>query len=317
MRKVLIYGSGAVGIGIGAALYDAGWQVDFSGSKRTTEAIRKNGVKRIGIFKEVEAAAGTVGAYEKLENIESAAYDYILVCNKTIVNKQAAENLYENRHILKETGAIVIFQNGWGTDSEFIKRFGNAKVFSARIITGFARPELNISEVTVHSSPVLIGSLYGLGHDSVKALSEAIDKGGIPCQVTDEVNKALWAKMLYNCTLNPLGAVLGVSYGKLTESEDSIFIMDRIIEEIFAVIRASGHETYWSSAEDYKKEFYGSLVPNTYNHRSSTLQDIEKKIKTEIDTLTGSIVKLGQEFNVPVPYNTMIYHMVKTKESFF
>lgn len=314
--KALLYGSGAVGIGIAAALMDCNWKVDIKTSGKTKDSICRDGIKRIGLFKEIHILPEKFQVFESLDDIQEN-YDYILICTKTMCNEINAKDIYINRRILNHNGKIVIFQNGWGNDEPYLKYFDISTVFNARVITGFSRPEKYISEVTVHASPILIGSLHNQPVDSIIALVEAIDKGGIPCEATHEIEKALWAKMLYNCTLNPLGAVLGVNYGRLTESETSMHIMDKIIDEIFEVMKTGRYQTYWNDSEEYKKVFYQQLIPPTYNHRSSTLQDIERRNKTKIDTLNGSIVKLGAKLGVEIPYNTMIFNLIKTVESFY
>jgi 2-dehydropantoate 2-reductase len=317
LMNALLYGSGAVGIAIAAALLDCDWKVDIKATGKTKDSICKNGIKRKGLFKEIYFAPEMLEVFESLADINQANYDYILICTKTINNEINAEDIYLNKHILKQNGKIVIMQNGWGNDEPYLKYFPKSTIYYARVITGFTRPERYISEVTVHASPILIGSLYDQPVESVIPLAEAINRGGIPCEVTHEIEKALWAKMLYNCTLNPLGAVLRVNYGRLKESENSIFIMNKIIEEIYKVMKRGGYHTYWNDAEEYKKVFYQELIPTTYNHKSSTLQDIEKRNKTEIDSLTGSIVKLGAKFNIEVPYNTMMYYLIKAIENFY
>ena len=315
--NILIYGSGAVGIGIAAALYDSGCQVDMHASGQTKAAIEKNGIKRFGLFKEINVAAGQINIFERLSDIVNKKYDFIAVCTKTNANKSNAIDLNNNRNLLNANGKIVIFQNGWGNDEPYLEYFDKSIVYNARVITGFARPQRHISEITVHAAPFLIGSLHGQDLNIISPLAKAINDGGIPCEITTDVASALWAKVLYNCTLNPLGAVLNVNYGKLTECPNSIAIMDSIIDEIFNVLNASGYKTYWATSEEYKKEFYSELVPSTYGHRSSTLQDIEKKILTEIDSLSGSIMRLGVRYNIPTPNNTMMYNMIKTMESYY
>ena len=123
--------------------------------------------------------------------------------------------------------------------------------------------------------------------------------------------------MLYNCTLNPLGAILDVTYGQLTENPYTLEVMDGIIDEIFEVINASPYETLWEKSDDYKNIFYSKLVPDTYNHYSSTHQDIKRKIPTEIDSLNGKVIQLGNEFNVDVSTNKLIYNLIKAIESTF
>ncbi|MHB8126990.1 MAG: ketopantoate reductase family protein [Desulfitobacteriaceae bacterium] len=314
--RVLLFGAGAVGLGIGASLYDVGWDLDIVDIGKTKEAIEKNGIVRKGLFKEIVIPAGKIDIYEKLQYIEST-YDFILICTKTTISSEVAEDLWKHKHILKDEGKIVIFQNGFGNDEAFLKFFNKQQIYSARIITAFSRPELNISEVTGHAAPILIGSLYRNSLECIIPLANGINDGGIPCEITEEIEKALWAKMLYNCTLNPLGAILNVKYAKLVENSYSIYIMNKIIDEIFEVMTVAGYSTYWQDTESYKKEFYEELIPSTCNHRSSTLQDIERKIKTEIDNLTYVIVRMGKELNISVPYNDMIYNMIKTMESFY
>ena len=121
--------------------------------------------------------------------------------------------------------------------------------------------------------------------------------------------------MIYNCTLNPLGAIVGVHYGALSENEHSLAIMNDTMDELFAVMHAAGYSTYWPDADSYRKDFYAKLLPDTYNHNSSTLQDIRAKRPTEIETLTGTILQLAKEHGVPVPVNTMLYRLIKTLEA--
>ncbi len=315
--KVLIYGSGAVGLGIAATLVNSDCKVDIIARGKTKTAIDHNGITRTGLFNEIVVPPKSIKTSENLDGLKDKKYDYILICTKSHNNAAVAEELSKHTDLLSENGKIVIMQNGWGNDEHYTKYFNKDTVFSARIITGFTRTENNISKITVHAAPILIGSLFGNSTKSVNPLVAAIDNGGIPCEATNEIEKAIWSKMLYNCTLNPLGAILNTTYGKLTENEYSIILMNNLIDEIFAVMDASNYKTYWDNSEAYKKAFYEELIPSTYDHRSSTLQDIEKKSMTEIDNLTGSIVNLGQAHNIQVPYNNTIYNIIKAMESSF
>lgn len=315
--KILLIGAGAVGLAVGASLCDAGWDLNIMAKGKTKEAIVQNGIVRRGLFNEIVIPPGKLTVYEKLQSIDEAKYDFVLICTKTTISSDVAEELWQNKHILNKDGKIILFQNGFGNDEVFLKHFEKHQIYSARVITGFTRPELFISEITVHAAPILIGSLYGNSLEGILPLAKEINDGGIPCEVTEEIGKALWAKMLYNCTLNPLGAILNVNYGKLTETSYSKSIMNAVIEEIFQVMIGAGYSTYWENAESYKKEFYDKLIPATYDHRSSTLQDIERKNRTEIDSLTHVIVRLGKKLNISVPYNELIYNLIKTKECFY
>ena len=171
--------------------------------------------------------------------------------------------------------------------------------------------------MTVYTEPILLGSLQNESPDCLSKITELITSSGIKCEITYELDKYLWAKMLYNCTLNALGAILDVTYGELTENEYTLEIMNSIIDEIFEVIKASNYETLWSSADEYRDIFYSKLVPDTYNHYSSTHQDIQKKIKTEIDSLNGKVIQLGEINKVNVSTNKLIYNLIKAIETTF
>ncbi len=315
--ECLIIGAGAIGIAIGASLLDSGCNVSYLATGETKRAIDEGGIHRTGLFGALDFPAGSVTTYETYESLPENRFDYIIVSAKTMANDEISKALSKRADVFRPFGKLVIMQNGWGNDVPYLRYFSKEQVYSARIITGFRRIQRNVSEVTVYTAPILLGSLYGCEEAPMKPLAEAINKGNPPCETTMEVGKALWAKMLYNCTLNPLGAILQMTYGRLTEAKETVWIMNDLIDEIFAVMKASGYETFWSTPEAYQEVFYSKLVPDTYDHRSSTLQDIERKKKTEIDTLTGTILKLGKEHGIPVPCNTMIYRMVKAIEQTF
>lgn len=313
--NILIIGAGGVGIGLATSVASQGADVSIYARGNTAKSIKENGIKRCGLFTHYEIRE--VPVYESYEEIPKNHFDYIFICSKTTANEDIAENLNRNRDILKESTKIIIFQNGFGNDEHYLKHFTKKQVFSARVITGFTRPERHISEVTVYTEPILLGSLRGENPDSLQEIADLITASGIKCEITTEVDKYLWAKMLYNCTLNPLGAILDVTYGKLTENQYTLDIMNSIIDEIFEVIKASPYETLWDTPDEYRDIFYSKLVPDTYNHYSSTHQDIKKKIPTEIDSLNGKVIQLGKLNNVNVKTNEFIYNLIKAIESTF
>lgn len=309
----MIIGAGAVGVAMAASLSEQGMDVTVYSKSHTADCIEKNGVKRCGIFSEISIPAGQVKVIRDYGEA-GQAYDYIIVSAKTMANEEIAKALNDNRKIIVPEGKIIIFQNGWGNDEVFLKYFDKNEVYNARIITGFERVTPENSKVTVHTAPILLGSLYGADNSCMEPLAAAINNSGIPSEVSADIGKALWAKMLFNTTLNPLGAILNSSYGELSESESACDIMNQLIDETYSVLSAEHLETFWSTAEEYRKVFYEKLVPDTYKHRSSTLQDIEKGQKTEIDTLNGCIIRLAKRNGIDVPGHRMIYKLIKSIE---
>ena len=93
--------------------------------------------------------------------------------------------------------------------------------------------------------------------------------------------------------------------------------MERLIDESYKVMDAYGYKGLSDTASEYKKIFYEKLIPVTRAHRSSTLQDIEKKQHTEIDSLNGSIVRLAQEKGFDAPTHRMICELIHAIEDNF
>jgi len=313
--KALIYGGGAVGLGIASCLLKSEDQVDIVARENTVLALRKNGLVRTGIWGDYSAEPAAFGSYTSLSEIKTKGYDYILVCTKSFDSFEAAKDLSQYESLFSDKTKIVLFQNGWGNAEVFSSFFDRDKIYNARVITGFRRPEKNEVTITVHADSIHIGSLFNEDLECIKSLCESIAKGGIPCEATGNIEKDLWAKMLYNCALNPLGAILDVPYGELAEHEFSRIIMKGIVEEVFDVIKAAGYHTHWQSPEDFLEVFYKKLVPDTARHKSSTLQDILAKKKTEIDALNGAVIKLAEKHEVQVPYNLAVYNIVKFIEA--
>lgn len=315
--NILIIGSGAVGIGLATSLLSQNANLSILARGETATEIKEKGLKRTGLFTHYSFTPDEFNVYEDYTEIPEKTFDYVLISSKTTSNQDISEKLNENRRILKDNFRILICQNGFGNDEAYLRFFKNEEVFCARIITGFTRPERHISEVTVYTEPILLGSLQGADISHLQKIADMITASGINCEINENLDKYLWAKMLYNCTLNPLGAILDVTYGKLTENEYSKELMDKIIDEIFEVIKASPYTTLWNTADEYRQIFYSKLVPDTYNHYSSTHQDIKRKIKTEIDTLNGKVIELGEKYGVDVSTNKIIYNLIKAIESEF
>jgi len=314
-KHILIYGGGAVGLGIASCLIQSEQNVDILAKKQTVECLKKEGLIRTGIFGTFHASTDRFQAIESLSEITSKkVYDYILICTKSFDSPKVGENIAENPQVFGEHTAIVLCQNGWG-NAEMLSPFFNEKnLFNARIITGFNRLKPNHVEITVHGDAIRMGSIYNRNLDPLKPLCESISKNGIPCEISYGIIRDIWAKMLYNCALNALGAIFNVPYGKLGESRHTRMIMENIVKEIFLVMVKAGYETEWPSAEEYLSVFFNSLIPATARHEASTLQDIKANKKTEIDALNGAVVKIGKQYGIEAPFNKMVTEMIKFKE---
>ena len=313
--NILLYGAGAVGLGLASCLLKSGEQVDLIGRRETVDALQQNGLQRTGLFGDFTAAPESFGAYASIKELPPTDYDCILVCTKSFDTLTAAQQIAGMPLLNNASSPIVLCQNGWGNAEIFAETFPKDRIKSARVITGFRRPQKHQVDITVHADAIHLGSLFSGDVSGLAPLSAAIDAGGIPCQVTSTVSQDLWAKMLYNCMLNGLSTVFDVPYGVLGESPHTRELMENIAHEVYAVMTAAGYATHWTSAEDYIDTFYKHQLPPTTSHEPSMLQDIRAGKQTEIDALNGAVMQLGQKHNLPVPYNIAIYRIIKFMEN--
>jgi 2-dehydropantoate 2-reductase len=130
-----------------------------------------------------------------------------------------------------------------------------------------------------------------------------------------EIDKFIWAKMLYNCSLNPLSAILRVPYGTLLETDSSKDTIVHIVEEIFSVARAKKVKLFWDNASEYIDVLFNRLVPDTAAHQSSMLQDIRAGRRTEIDAMNGAVASLGEEAGVACPVNWTITKIIQSLQT--
>lgn len=313
MASILVVGAGAVGLGLGSALLQAGERVTFVARGDTAAALRGAGCARRGILGEHTFRPDTFGVIETPSQLREPP-DTLLVATKSTASAEVARDLAAVPAIARSPAPIVLAQNGLGNAEIFFEHFVPERVFNARVITGFRRDALHCVEITVHADAVRVGSLSGRDPDPVAGFAEALSRGGIPAATTPDIGAWLWAKVLYNCALNPLGALLGVPYGELARGESTRRLMELVVREVFAVMRACGGSTHWQDADAYLAHFYETLLPATAGHESSMLQDVRASRRTEIDALCGEIATRGAAENVPTPVNQALTRLIHALE---
>ena len=304
--RFLVVGVGAIGGAFLAFLTRAGYEaVGLLKKGRTLRRIRVT-----GIWGEFEAEVRTV------DDPKDVPFepDLVILSVKSYDTETALRTV---RLAVGEKTLIMIAQNGYGNYEKAVSIYGNGKVILSRIIFGSKVEAPGVIRITVCADDVVIGDPSGkIKTETLEYIAEALKNAGIPTRHDPEVYKYLWDKIIYNSALNPLGALLNVSYGTLASNPNTKRIMDAVIDEIFEVLKAGGIETFWESAEEFKRVFYGKMIPPTASHYPSMLEDI-KKGRTEIDALNGAIVELGKRLGVPTPVNETITNLVRAKESLF
>lgn len=310
--RFLIYGAGALGQAIGCMLAADGHRVDLLLRPRFVDALKTSGLEVTGIFGEYRAAANQLGLLASLKGRNGGEYDAVLLTTKTYDTDRAITEIAGMRDCYCPVASL---QNGCGNLEKLGERLGRERALAGRVITGFEIERPGSVRITVSADAVHVGGcVRGAIPGAAKRLAEALAHAGLPSIAVDDVYQSLFAKLLYNCALNPLGAVLGVHYGALADSVETRMIMDQVIEETFAVIAAMGGTTPWPNAAAYQKVFYGQLVPATYNHRASMLQDLENNKPTEVEAMVGYVAAQGRKYGVGTPCCDLLASLVRFKE---
>lgn len=310
--SILVYGAGALGQALGCMLAQAGNHVDLLLRRRYIEAIKEKGLEVDGVLGTFQAPRENLGLLTNPAEAKNA-YDYILISTKSYDTAQAIETIKE--HSL-QADFVVSMQNGCGNLEQLVEAFGGDCSLGARIITGFEIASPGRVHVSVTADAIHVGAdAGGAIAATAEKLADLLTAAGHPCQAVADIHSSLYAKLLYNCALNPLGAILGVHYGALADNADTRRMMDAIIEETFAVIEAMGGCTPWQSADEYKEVFYGKLIPATYSHRPSMLQDLEGGKRTEVDALVGYVGEQGRRWQISTPTCDTVAAMVRFKET--
>ena len=309
----VIIGAGAVGIGVGTALLVSGEPVVFVARGETARALRERGCERTGIFGGEKLPADAFEVASSVKALTRPARS-VLVATKAFATHEVARSIARLPLLAESDVPIVSLQNGLGNAEALAAQLDPQRVFSATILIGFRRTADQRVDVTVCAKPIQLGSLFSSDLAPVEGLARSIEAGGIPAQANPDIARELWEKALYNCALNPLGALLEVPYGELAAVPETRNIMEAVISEIFAVIRASGEHVHWQTAARYLSHFYEVLLPPTREHESSMLQDVRAGRRTEIDSLCGEIARRGKATGVATPTNDALNELVRAIE---
>jgi 2-dehydropantoate 2-reductase len=310
--RFLVYGAGAIGQALGCMLSCAGHQVELILRPRFIEELSAGGLRVKGILGDYYAPPGTIGLFDSVEGL-TQNYDYTLITTKSYDTAIAAADLVT---LGDHAGVIVSLQNGCGNVEILARHFDPQRIIGARVITGFEITALGEVTITVSADAIHVGDcIRGNISPKTAKLALAIDQAGHQCLAVPDIYQSLFAKLLYNCALNPLGAILGVNYGPLAENPSTRQIIDTIIDETFAVIYETGGTTAWQDAGSYRRFFYSQLIPATANHRPSMLQDLENSKRTEVEALVGYVSAEGKKHGVATPTCDTMAALIRFREA--
>ncbi len=289
MKNFIVLGAGAIGSLFGALLSDK-FDVTLVGREQHVNEMNKNGLKITGsVNKTYKVKAAT-----KIDNIEENTI--ILLTTKTIDSEKAISDIKQK---LKKDTIIVCLQNGLGSE-DVVKSIVNCKVLRATTMTG-----------SIFKSP---GNIESSGKCSCyieedgKEIADLFNKANIKAEATPKIKQLIWDKLTINCVTNALGAILEARNKDLNKPELKPTIQ-AIINECVEVAKKEKITLNKKHLTDII-----TRIITTSTNINSTLQDLKKKRKTEIEFLNGAVVRLGKKHNLQTPVNETLYGLVRYLE---
>jgi 2-dehydropantoate 2-reductase len=147
----------------------------------------------------------------------------------------------------------------------------------------------------------------------VQRVQAVLKRAGIAYETPEDMLRLMWWKFMINVGTNQPSAVLRAPYGVFQTSKDALALMQTAMLEVIALAEAAGVNLSRNDIDNWYKVLF-SLLP--YG-KTSMLQDIEAGRKTEVEVFGGTVVKLGQKYNIPTPVNETLVRIINVMEQEF
>lgn len=308
-KRFVILGAGSIGSVFGGMLARAGHHVSLVGRGPQMEIVREKGLIIDGLLGDY--VVDSLETFTDLSGIKrEPSVTTVFVSVKSSDTADAVQNLAQSG-LVGDNTLVISLQNGLGNLELIREAFGPGRSFGGRVIFGAQLTGPGHVHVSVWADKVLLGGPgTAVGKKTGRELATLLTGCGIETEAVDNIEAALWGKVLYNVGLNPLSALLDVPYGELGREENARRILIQLIEEAFAVA-IKEVKLPWNSVDEYLAHFFGKLLPSTESHLSSMLQDLDRGRETEIDAITGQVIRRADLLGLPVPVNRVVYELVK------
>jgi 2-dehydropantoate 2-reductase len=295
--RIAVFGAGGVGGYFGARLAQAGESVVFIARGAHLDAIRREGLR-------VESPLGFVTLRPTVATDEPAAVgavDAVLMCVKAWQLGDAAKSL---RPLLGTETYVVPLQNGVEAADQLAAAVGRERVLGGlcRIVSYVSGPG-RIRHAGLE--PRIEFGERGRRHSArVDALRGAFAKTiGVSVGTPADIEAAIWAKFLFIAPFSGVGAVVRRPAGPLREVPETRRMLEEAMGEVHRLALARGIELRADAVAESMKFVDGLPEDAT----ASMQRDILDGRPSELEHLSGAVVRLGREAGVPVPVNACLY----------
>src|SRR5262245_13588454 len=227
----------------------------------------------------------------------------VLLTTKVSDNRAAAAELSSR---VRDDTVILCVQNGLGSE-DVVKQTLGGRGMVLRAITQFG---------AIFRGPGVIDykvAGYTLIEQSPHSSSIAslLSGCGLDGRVSPNIRAEIWRKLIFNCVINPITAMLGTDVGSIADARlDPLKRL--VVDECLAVARADGVDGI-----DYGEDFVQTIadVFGASRNIASMRQDLQRGKITEIDFMNGAVVAHGRQRGIDCPVNAALTAIIKTMES--
>lgn len=308
--RILVFGAGAMGSLVGGLLAQAN-DVTFIGRHAHMEAIRKSGLEISGKT-QLKLPLKKIIAYETVEPLKKGCGPPELIM-VTVKSYDTLNIIPDLKQIVGPDTLLFSLQNGLDNEEQLRSAFPKNVVIGATICHGVTHEQPG---KVYHAGfgDTVVGSFEQENLTISEEISKMITSAGIETMVTDNILGELWAKVAINASINPLTAITGLKNGWLLHEPSLEELLEKTCNEVIAVSKKIGVDMpYGPNGEDILTRTK-KVVERTADNKSSMLQDIEKGRRTEIDSINGAVVRVGEKYGVDTPINKILTTLIKARE---
>jgi 2-dehydropantoate 2-reductase len=300
--RICIVGTGAVGSLFAANLAKLEdvdvWAYDLN--RDHVDAINRDGLRLAGAGDVVGRPRATADA------TELPPCEFGIVATKAMHTERA---IAAAAHAFA-AGCVATVQNGLGNEETIARHvervirgttFPAGKLLAPGCVQWDVKGDTTLGPYEPQPAPM----------DEIRRLADACTRGGMPTAAVADARGPQWRKVIFNAATNPVGALTGLTHGRVCEEPALRRLVTGVVDEGKAVAAAQ-EITLDADPEDLID--HAAKPEVAYDHKASMLQDVEARRPTEIDYLNGGIVAAGAQHDVATPLNAAIWALVKGLE---
>jgi 2-dehydropantoate 2-reductase len=242
--------------------------------------------------------------------------DLLIIATKAAAVEASAKSIQS--HFPK--AHILMVQNGLGCE-EIVKKYGDWPIISGvTFMSGTRHSDVHVEYEL--DTPTWLGpwAESSAEFEYVQKVEALINKSGLIAEAYEDLLPHQWSKLIFNSAVNSIAAITDLPHVKAFAKRDNIEDLGNLVFDMMAEAKVIAQARGVTLADDpwemnVRAVSQGTTDGEDYAHIPSMLDDVRNKQLTEIDWITGSIVREAKKAGVPAPYHETMYRLVKAYEA--